>query len=372
MLYFLRMLGRDKLEQSLPKRGWIGCVVFAIVSCFVFAILLSILSLGGAVSAHADWNIVWSDEFNGTSLNTNTWFYDQGNCDGWGFNEFEYYTPQNVVVSNGMLRILALDDPTNGVPFTSGRINSSGTDQCTTPDQTPVEPDSYAVLYGLIEFRVKLPVGTGLWPQIWLFPQNTPYGDWPLCGEIDVLENFNSQTNSTLQGAIHYYGGSQFSQTYVQDITQWHTYGIYWTTNSISWIVDGVTNATATDWNPPPGFSSPAPFNIPFFFILDLAMGGGPTGSPTAEQMVPYLPAEMDVDYIRVYQQTAPLAISTVLTNSNIMLTWPTNIVCHLQTLSDPDGLGNPGEWVDIDGATNSPYIVSPTEDNAFFRLESP
>ena len=130
-------------------------------------------------TARGDWQLVWSDEFNGVSIDTNHWKFEMGNRHGWGNHELEYYTdrPENVCVSNGVLHIVAQPKPTNGVFYTSARLKSQGL---------------FAHQYGRFEFRAKFPGGQGYWPAIWLMPEHSIYGNWPACGEIDVVENGES------------------------------------------------------------------------------------------------------------------------------------------------------------------------------------
>lgn len=316
-----------------------------------------------------DWNIVWSDEFNGNSLNTKNWTYDIGNgcpnlC-GWGNNELEYYTSntQNVYVANGCLHIAALNQQTN---YTSGRIKSIGL---------------YYTTYGRIEWRAQLPWGTGFWPALWMLPESSPYGGWPNCGEIDVMENNGAITNKE-GGTIHYGGaggGDVYStQSYIfpgsDSVTNFHVYLLEWSTNAINWYVDGHLYETQTNWWSNVGTSSstypyPAPFNVPFYILMNVAIGGNYLGNPSTAQINASLPGQMLVDYVRVYNQTGPLQLSAMKSKGNIVLSWSTNIVCHLQ--SQTNSLG--ANWTDITGSTN-PFVAGPASSASaiYYRLESP
>src|SRR5690348_16875731 len=130
----------------------------------------------GTPTVYGGWKLVWSDEFNGTIIDTNHWKFEAGNHRGWGNHELEYYTgrSENASVSNGLLHIVARKESTNGFSYTSARIKTEGL---------------FAEKYGRFEFRAKFPAGRGFWPAFWLMPEHSPYGGWPACGEIDIVEN---------------------------------------------------------------------------------------------------------------------------------------------------------------------------------------
>jgi beta-glucanase (GH16 family) len=323
-----------------------------------------------------NWNIVWSDEFNGASLNTNNWTNDIGNgffsggnyVPGWGNNEDEFYTgrTQNVYVANGYLHIAALKQPTNGLFYTSGRIKSIGL---------------YYTTYGRIEWRAQLPWGTGFWPALWMLPENSPYGGWPNSGEIDVVENNGSVTNQE-GGTIHYGGANgndvYSGQTYTfpgsDSVTNFHVYLLEWSTNAISWYVDGHRYETQTNWWSNVGTSTstypyPAPFNEPFYILMNVAVGGQYLGNPSTNLINASLPGQMLVDYVRIYNQTGPLQISAGQSHGKITLSWPINIICHLQCQTNSLG----PNWTDVTGSTN-PFVTGPAPGNSavYYRLESP
>jgi len=155
--------------------------------------VLAIISAAGfSAPAQGSWKLVWSDTFDGTFLNTNHWSFETGNNDGWGNNELEYYTDnsQNACVSNGILHIVARTNGVGKFKYTSARIKSAGL---------------FSKQYGRFEFRAKFPPGKGFWPAIWLMPENSVYGGWPSCGEIDIVEN-KGDYPAVVQGTIHYAG----------------------------------------------------------------------------------------------------------------------------------------------------------------------
>ena len=142
--------------------------------------------------------------------------------------------------------------------------------------------------------------------------------------------------------------------------------------NGMSTIICTITK-TQTSWTSSKG-PYPTPFNQPFFIILNLAVGGDYLGdpSPSTINAGSTFPGDMQVDYVRVYDQTAPMQITPVLLSSNtLQLAWPTNIVCHLQ--AQTNSTGPTANWVDIAGST-SPHAVPLSRANAsvFYRLASP
>ena len=261
-------------------------------SLAIGAILVYSLFVGRPVPAYAGTNLVWSDEFDGTNIDLTKWAFDIGNGGsnaGWGNNELEYYTSRtnNVSVTNGALHIRAQRETTNGFFYTSARLKTQGL---------------FSKTYGRIEFRAKLPAGTGMWPALWMLGTNFSSIGWPGCGEIDVAECFGN-SGAWVQGSIH--SGSYATQSYRfsggDSVTNFHVYGLDWTTNSISWLVDGVTYGTQTNWASSAGKPFPFPFNQPFYLLMNLAVGGTYVGNPSTNSINPSLPAEMLVDYIRVY-----------------------------------------------------------------------
>jgi beta-glucanase (GH16 family) len=323
---------------------------------------LTLNQTGGTHPPATQWNIVWSDEFNGNSINTNLWAFETGNgcpnlC-GWGNSELEYYTSRtnNAYVLGGSLHIVAQQESMGGNNFTSARMKTQGL------YNTPV--------YGRIEWRAAMPAGVGMWPGLWMLGSNIGSVGWPNCGEIDVAETKGTELTQ-VHGSLH--SGSDETGTYTfsgDSITNFHTYTIDWESNSISFSVDGQVYETQNNWT-----SSlapfPAPFNAPFFLLMNLAVGGNFVGNPsTADiQAGTIFPAEMKVDYVRVFERTAPLLIAATRSNNNVVLTWPANIVCHLQAQTN-FLIGN---WSDVATATNS-LVITPGQNNAavFYRLESP
>lgn len=234
----------------------------------------------------ADWNLVWSDEFEGNSLDTSKWSYDIGTGDwGWGNNELQYYTDRtdNVAVSDGVLKITAKQESYNGSSYTSGKIKTQ---------------DLHSFKYGKIEARIAAPNGQGFWPAFWMLGSNYSTAGWPYCGEIDIFEHVN--TEDTVYGTVHWdasghanYGGTISGI----DVSQYHVYSIEWDEDYITWYCDGVQyhQIAITD-----GTGDTNEFHEAFFLILNLAVGGTWPGSPDSTTT---FPSTMYVDYVRVYQE---------------------------------------------------------------------
>jgi beta-glucanase (GH16 family) len=302
-----------------------------------------------------DWNIVWSDEFNGASINRSVWNFDLGNNNGWGNNELEYYTnsARNAYVSNGCLHIVALQQSVGSYNYTSARMKTEGL---------------YSATYGRFEFRASLPAGTGFWPALWMLGNNIGSAGWPSCGEIDVVEN-NGSTPSKVQGSLH--SGSDETQIYTfpggGSVTNFHQYVLEWATNAISFYVDGVPYQTQANWSDSAG-AYPTPFNQPFFIIMNLAVGGNYIGNPSAAAInASTFPGQMLVDYVRLYHLTAPLQLAAGIEGGKLSLTWPAGIVCHLESATNLA----PSAWTSVANAT-SPFTPAPLATAAFYRLASP
>ena len=327
---------------------------------------LTLNQTGGTAPPATQWNIVWSDEFNGNSINTNVWTFEAGNgcpnlC-GWGNNELEYYTSRtnNVYESGGLLHIVAQQESTNGFSFTSARMKTEGL------YNTPV--------YGRIEWRARMPAGVGMWPGLWMLGSDFSTVGWPGCGEIDVAETKGTELTS-VHGSLH--SGSDETATYTlangDSITNFHNYMIDWEPGSISFCVDSNVYEIVTNWTDSQG-PYPIPFNAPFYLLMNLAIGGNffNPNAPSVAQVEAgtVFPAEIQVDYLRVLEQTAPLQITETRSNGNMVLTWPSNIVSHLQVQTNSLIGGN---WYDVTNITN-PAIITPAQNNAcvFYRLESP
>jgi len=322
------------------------------------ALVMLIVAMLFNYIAYADTNIVWSDEFDRSVIDRTKWTFETGNNNGWGNSELEYYTSRtnNAYVANGLLHIVARQESYSGYNFTSARMKTQGL------YNTPV--------YGRFEWRAKLPSGVGMWPALWMLGSNYVTVGWPACGEIDVVEN-NGANPTFVQGSLHWGTSGEQSRTGTDNfpspdsVTNWHTYDLIWNfPGTIQFAVDGNVYETQ---------NVGSPFNAPFFFIMNVAVGGSYVGSPSVASIEAgtSFPQEMQVDYVRVYEQTAPMAIAVApQADGSLVLSWPSNIVCHLQVQTNSVAGGS---WTDLPG-TASPYVVipDPSQSAVYYRLESP
>lgn len=240
-----------------------------------------------SASSYPGKTLVWSDEFDGESIDLSHWTYDLG-ASGWGNQELQNYTSdsENSYVNDGNLFIVARE---NGIHFTSARMKSIGLQE---------------FQYGRIDVRAILPKGQGIWPAIWMLGANYPTVGWPACGEIDIMELIGSSPN-TVHGTIHYgtdwtqhnYTGSGTSIPWTETFSdEFHVFSIDWDENGITWLLDDQPFYTID--NAVTG-SQPYPFDNPFFFIMNIAVGGQWPGYPDATTEFPQF---MAVDYVRVFQ----------------------------------------------------------------------
>lgn len=275
------------------------------------------------------WTLVWNDEFDGDRIDPSKWAFDIGNgffdyqhhawIPGWGNEELQYYTrePANVFVKNSLLTIRALKESLHGCGYTSARLKTR------QRDGTPL----FNKLYGRFEFRARVPWGKGLWPALWLLPQDDRYGGWAASGEIDVMEIVGEKPHEVLN-SIHF--GSAYPKrsliTHVyplpdgSTVADWHIYAVEWEPGEIRFYVDGVHTSTRDHWwscsktaggqgiearraadlNP-----WPAPFDQPFYLVMNVAVGGNFPGAPNPAT---HFPAELVVDYVRVYDKVGGYA----------------------------------------------------------------
>lgn len=225
--------------------------------------------------------LVWSDEFDGSSVDTTKWGFDKGNLNV--NNEKEYYQSQNATVSGGNLLITAKKESVGGQPYTSARMSTFG---------------KFAPTYGRIEARIKLPLGQGMWPAFWMLGNNIATVSWPQCGELDIMEHINA--TNVIYGTMHWNvnGHVSYGSTTTTTAGDYHLYAIEWDNNEIRWYVDDTLYQTGNIKN---NINTTGAFHLPFFIILNLAVAGDFPGQTVNESL---LPASMYVDYVRVYKQT--------------------------------------------------------------------
>jgi beta-glucanase (GH16 family) len=242
------------------------------------------------------WQLVWSDEFNGSGLPDSTkWTFDIGNW-GWGNNELQYYTSdrlENARQENGNLILEARKNDLS-YPWSSARLTTRGKE---------------SFLYGKIEIRAKVPVGRGSWSAGWLLGDE--YIDemsWPYCGEIDVMENVGYEIDSlSTRGKTHasihcgaYYFKLRNQPTAIVDVknmsTEFHTYTLVWMPDSLTISVDGNPYFNYHDTSSKHSW----PFNKPQNLILNLAIGGGWGGTKGLDGTM--TSQKLIFDYVRVFE----------------------------------------------------------------------
>lgn len=245
------------------------------------------------------YKLKWKDDFNGDSLNKADWNVETHEP-GWVNSEWQAYvdSADNIQVKDGklLLKPVKTVDQDGNASYTSGRINTQG---------------RHDFKYGYFECRAKVPTGKGYLPAFWMMPTDENlYGQWPKCGEIDIMEVMGQETNKAY-GTIHYGEPHAQSQgTYSVSAADnfadnYHTYAVDWEPGKITWYIDGIKYHEESDW-----FSAkenqgtvayPAPFDQPFYMILNLAVGGSWVGYP--DDTTTYDDQEYAIDYVKVYQK---------------------------------------------------------------------
>jgi beta-glucanase (GH16 family) len=239
-----------------------------------------------------EYKLVWSDEFDGTTLNTKNWNYETGTGQGgWGNNELQYYTnsTKNVFVTDGKLHIKAIKESKGNCNYTSARI--------TTKNKVDYK-------YGRFEASIKVPSGRGIWPAFWMMPTTSAYGIWPNSGEIDIMEHVGYNPG-VIHSTIHceLYNGMAGTQRGGNKnlgnsiYNEFHVYAVEWFPDKMIFYVDDIevfeykpANKTQKTW----------PYDQKFFMILNVAVGGNWGGVQGVNDAI--FPTEMVVDYVRVYQ----------------------------------------------------------------------
>jgi len=274
-----------------------------VIFIIMFAVLLSahVMAQHSNTAPKNSWELVWSDEFTGNSLDTARWNVLVRETSK--HNELQYYLPDEVYVENGILTIRSRIRKYGSKEYTSGRLDTEG---------------KFTPVYGRFEIRAKLPGGKGLWPAHWLYPQNR---DWqmealmaqevaagrehlipearPWYSEIDIMEFLGHEPN-VLYGTLHYctFDGQRRSSSgkwigtcnYTDDF---HIYALEWEPDSIRWYIDGQLLHVTTSGIP----------HTPHYIILNTAIGGSWPGNPDSTTTFPQL---HEIDYVRVYQKKEP------------------------------------------------------------------
>ena len=280
----------------------------------------------------SDWDLVWSDEFDGDAIDTSKWNFEV-NCSGGGNQEQQCYTSnsENAFVENGVLNLVALPATGQPLPYSSARLNSKNKGDWT---------------YGRFEIRAKAGSGQGSWPAIWMLSTDEEYGFWPHSGEIDIFESVNlgvplndgtGAVQTAVYGTLHY--GKSFPNNDSSGLAyllpngenpadDFHVYTIEWEEGEIRWYVDDVLyetqlksevridedgDANGLDhkgWYTEDIVSGDglvwdnAPFDKRFNLILNFAVGGSfPSSNGQGIDASAFNASNaFEIDYVRVFE----------------------------------------------------------------------
>jgi beta-glucanase (GH16 family) len=285
------------------------------------------------------WNLVWNDEFSGTSLDLTKWNYEV-DCWGGGNGELQCYTarPANSYVQDGKLYIVAKPERYTGsaAGCTNNNENSCGnTKDYTSAKLTTRHDPKGSWKYGRMEIRAKIPKGPFLWPAIWMLPTDSVYGQWAASGEIDIMESMGQDTThivSTLHygspypNNVHY--GSGFLNFGYDFSADFHTYTLEWEEKEMRFYVDNTLYFTVNldkNWysghGPNPYTKNGQPWDQRMFMLLNLAIGGGffgaEMGKLTAQQAAAWANPVLAVDYVRVYEKVISQPTTTTSPTSS-------------------------------------------------------
>ncbi len=250
--------------------------------------------------------LTWCDDFTGQGDNLNArgvdldrWGFQLGTGSdfglvNWGNNEQQYYRSENAVVDQGKLIIEAKLETYGGMTYTSSRLYTK---------------ETFSQKYGRFEAMIKLPVGEGLWPAFWLMPRDSVYGTWANSGEIDIMEA-RGRLPWEVSSALHFGGqwpdNRYTSKTYTftdgKTIADEHLYAVEWDETEMRFYVNDVLYHTITEWSST-GHDYPAPFDQPFYIIMNLAVGGGFDGNRLPPASLFDEPVQMEISFVRVYQR---------------------------------------------------------------------
>lgn len=263
-----------------------------IVIASVASVICMAIPFQASTAATPKSKLLWSENFVGPAgalPNAKNWNVVLGdgsaqNIPGWGNGERELYLKSAIALKGA---------PDNGLAITASRPPETEQPLCYYGPcnwySGKIDTNKkVSFQYGLIEARMKMAAGGGTWPALWLLGTSlNKKTAWPNCGEIDIVETQGNNPLSVL-GTIHgpgYSGGSAKTDTTfaADDVSNaFHTYGVLWLPNKISWLLDGKVYYTVTKNDVSP---NPWPFNNKFYMILNLAMGGNLGGDidPTLE-----------------------------------------------------------------------------------------
>jgi len=233
-----------------------------------------------------NYTLVWSEFFDDNIIDTTKWNIEIRDP-GWVNNELQAYTDKkdNIYINKNNLIIQSLKENYRQANYTSGRINTN---------------TKFSFEYGKIEIHAKVPKHKGIWSAIWLLGEDILTEGWPNCGEIDIMEHINNE--NTIYGTVHSEEYNHLTNTQiggniiVDDLdTQFHTYGLEWSSSSIIWLID---NKQYYKIDKNEYFKYDWPFDNNFFLIINQAVGGFWPGDPD----INFTKSRFIIDWIKIYQ----------------------------------------------------------------------
>ncbi len=208
------------------------------------------------------YKLIWEDLFNRETVDESIWNIDEAGG-GFGNNEAQYYSKDNVYIKDNMLHIVARKEQKNGHRYTSAKLTTKS---------------KKTMLYGKIEVSAKIPKGLGTWPAIWLLPEDIAIHGWPLSGEIDLMEHVGhtpNQIHASLHSLAknHHKGNQDTAYVMIDDANStFKNYVLEWDENGLCFYVDDQRIAC---FNKPEIVNLESwPFDRPYYLILNLAIGG--------------------------------------------------------------------------------------------------
>jgi len=360
--------------------------------------IASIASVNASPAQQTSWQLVWSDEFNGSGQPSSTnWNYHVGNgfnpgsgaFDGWGNGEWEWYRPQNCFQQGGNLVLRAT--------WNSTPTSIAGRDwyqfSCRITSDT-----KRSIQFGAIEVRLQMPSNVGTWPAVWMmgdacddtstsnYAAPITYYDrmatnWASCGEIDIMEHRNTETVAFQNlfwdnrvGLFPWDGGqvANAPTTFnVGNVTQFHVYRLEWTSTQIRWLIDGNVAKTQSITA-----SNMEEFQRPFHIIMNLALAGAfPGTTPNQADF----PLSMNVDYIRVYRAGTgptptpttppPTGNRTLYVRSGGALSTSAGTSASTVTIASAGGVNHDGTPTNPQTFTITGVNGTYTSGNTLFRL---
>ena len=240
---------------------------------FAVVIIALLLSLSARAAGH--WKLVWNDEFTSRRLDLTHWTVSNTFGEALNDGELNSYTPDELSLANQnlVIRTRPLPNPRRAQPYLSGRVTTKG---------------KFSFLYGRVEVRAKLPKTKGLWPAIWMLPDDR---SWP--PEIDIIELLGDNPRKiymTDHWVVHAgrrpdetsFTGPDFSADF-------HVFTLEWMPSQLRWLIDGVERKVMTEHVP----------SKAMYLILNTAIGGDWAGAPDKTTVFPQY---FTIDYVRIFQ----------------------------------------------------------------------